>query len=75
MTILIGIMAMTVQSFTTQPKKLKNIKAFPASMSYEEVDEAMDQFKADLGVKCGYCHAQGKDKSDDSNPKKKSPEI
>ena len=70
--------ALVVQSFNIQqqPKKLKNIKAFPATATYEEVDHAMDEFKVDLGVKCNYCHAPEKDnprKMDmpsDDNPKK-----
>jgi len=58
------------------PKKLKNIKAFPATMTYNEVDHQMDEFKVDLGVKCNYCHAPSKteapklDMSLDDNPKK-----
>lgn len=72
--------ALITQSFNVQqqqqPKKLKNIKVFPATATYQEVDHAMDQFKVDLGVKCNYCHAQEKDnprKNDmpsDENPKK-----
>ena len=70
--------ALVVQSFNIQqqPKKLKNIKAFPATATYEEVDHAMDEFKVDLGVKCNYCHAPEKDNPrrmdmpSDDNPKK-----
>ena len=71
--------ALIIQSFNVQqqqPRKLKNIKVFPATATYEEVDHAMDQFKVDLGVKCNYCHAPEKDnprKNDmpsDANPKK-----
>lgn len=70
---------LVTQSFNVQQqqaKKLKNIKVFPASATYEQVDHAMDQFKVDLGVKCNYCHAPDKDnpkKNDlpsDDNPKK-----
>lgn len=60
--------ALITQSFNVrqqQPKKLKNIKVFPATASYQEVDHAMDQYKVDLGVKCNYCHAPEKD-----NPRK-----
>lgn len=60
--------ALITQSFNIQqpePKKLKNIKVFPATATYREVDHAMDQFKVDLGVKCNYCHAPEKD-----NPRK-----
>ena len=71
--------ALIIQSFNVQqqqPRKLKNIKVFPATATYEEVDHAMDQYKVDLGVKCNYCHAPEKDnprKNDmpsDANPKK-----
>lgn len=71
--------ALITQSFNVQqqqPKKLKNIKVFPATATFQEVDHAMDQFKVDLGVKCNYCHAPEKDNprkmdmSSDDNPKK-----
>lgn len=71
--------ALITQSFNIrqqQPKKLKNIKVFPATATFQEVDHAMDQFKVDLGVRCNYCHAPEKDNpkkmdmSSDDNPKK-----
>jgi hypothetical protein len=80
--LLLGIMilgALMIQSFNIQqqqPKKLKNIKVFPATATYQEVDHAMDQYKVDLGVKCNYCHAPDKenprknDMPSDDNPKK-----
>lgn len=73
------VVALINQSFSfqqPQPKKLKNIKVFPATATFQEVDHAMDQYKVDLGVKCNYCHAPEKDnprKMDmpsDANPKK-----
>ena len=80
LSVLIIAVAFLSQSFQTAPqrppKTLKNIKAFPATMTYEQVDHAMDKFKADLGVKCNYCHAQTKesaprlDMASDDNPKK-----
>ena len=60
--------ALVSQTFNIQqptPKKLTNIKVFPATATFDEVDHAMDQFKVDLGVKCNYCHAPEKD-----NPRK-----
>lgn len=71
--------ALIIQSFNIQqqqPKKLKNIKVFPATATFQEVDHAMDQFKVDLGVRCNYCHAPEKDNprkmdmASDDNPKK-----
>ena len=79
MTALTAVVALMVISFKPvdqQPKTLKNIKVFPASFTYEQVDHAMDQFKVDLGVKCGYCHAPSKDNprkmdmASDENPRK-----
>jgi hypothetical protein len=74
------IVALLTQSFNYRfqapPKKLKNIKAFPASMTYNQVDHEMDVFKVAIGVKCNYCHAPSKenpqklDMSSDENPKK-----
>ncbi len=76
-TVLTGFVAVTILAFVQpQPKVLKNIKAFPANVTFKEVDEAMDQFKEDLGVKCVYCHAPSKennrklDMASDANPKK-----
>ncbi len=72
--------ALIFQSFNVQQqqqeKKLENIKVFPSTATYQEVDHAMDQFKVDLGVKCNYCHAPDKnnpkrnDLPSDANPKK-----
>lgn len=77
---LIAVIAITNQSFKAEqqeePKKLKNIKVFPSTMTFKEVDHAMDQFKMALGVKCNYCHAPSKDNpkkmdmASDDNPKK-----
>jgi len=78
-TVLSCLTAVTILSFRPdqqEPKKLKNIKVFPADFTYQQVDHAMDEFKTDLGVKCGYCHAPSKDNprkmdmASDANPKK-----
>jgi cytochrome c5 len=79
-TSLVVIVALASQSFSYVAQKppgvLKNIKAFPATMTYREVDHQMDIFKVSLGVKCNYCHAQTKesapklDMANDDNPKK-----
>jgi len=80
LSILVIIVAFASQSFRyvnqTPPGVLKNIKAFPSTMTYNEVDHEMDIFKIALGVKCNYCHAQTKesaprlDMANDDNPKK-----
>jgi cytochrome c5 len=80
LSLLVLIVAFASQSFSytlqNPPKTLKNIKAFPASMTYKEVDHEMDVFKVALGVKCNYCHAQTKesaprlDMACDDNPRK-----
>ncbi len=82
MVLLLGatiITALITQSFNytqQQERKLQNIKVFPATMTYREVDHAMDQFKAALGVKCNFCHAPEKDNPrrmdmpSDANPMK-----
>jgi hypothetical protein len=65
------------QSFKAMPPdpELKNIKAFPSTMTYRQVDHEMDVFKVALGVKCNYCHVQTppgtpRDLASDANPKK-----
>ncbi len=78
--LLVIVVAFASQSFSyvnqKPPGVLKNIKAFPATMTYKEVDHEMDIFKVALGVKCNYCHAQTKesaprlDMANDDNPKK-----
>jgi cytochrome c5 len=76
MVVAVALLSQSFQNPQQPPKKLKNIKAFPASMSYKEVDHEMDKFKVALGVKCNYCHAQTKesapklDMANDDNPKK-----
>jgi hypothetical protein len=71
--------ALLAQSFNSQqpkPKKLTNIKVFPTTATFDQVDHAMDQYKVDLGVKCNYCHAPEKDNprklemASDANPMK-----
>lgn len=75
---LVIVVALLSQSFRTATSDpvLKNIKAFPATMTYRQVDHEMDIFKVALGVKCNYCHAQTAqsapklDMASDDNPKK-----
>ncbi len=71
----VGILSFqTIQQ--PQPRKLQNIKVLPADWTYQQVDHLMDQYKADMGVKCNYCHAPSKDNprkmdmASDENPKK-----
>lgn len=66
LSILVALGALIVSSFTLknpQPrqKKLVNIKVLPSDWSYQQVDHLMDEFKAELGVKCNYCHAPSKE--------------
>ncbi|MDE3144359.1 MAG: c-type cytochrome [Bacteroidota bacterium] len=80
-TVITAVSAMMVLSFKPidqqeEPKKLKNIKVFPSTATFKEVDKAMDVIKVDLGVHCDYCHAHSKDNprkmdmASDENPKK-----
>jgi len=43
------------------PPKWKNLKILPKNITPEQLDKVMDNFKAALGVKCGFCHAPSKD--------------
>ena len=77
LTLIVGLMIVSFKTIDQQePKKLKNIKVFPATATYQQVDHAMDEFKVELGVKCNYCHAASKenpkklDMASDENPKK-----
>src|SRR5690606_6185550 len=55
-------------------KNFTNLKVLPKDISDDDLKEVMRNFNASLGVKCGFCHAQGPDgKMDfasDANPKK-----
>jgi len=70
----IGMMAFRPLS-NEQPRK-RNLKVLPENISHDSLDHIMDAFKVELGVKCGYCHAQSKDNprrmdmASDDNPKK-----
>lgn len=44
-----------------EPPKWKNLKILSKKISMQDLDKVMDNFKASLGVKCGFCHAPSKD--------------
>ena len=62
---LISLAATFPQQQEKQEFKAKNLKVLPKDISYKALDSIMDDYKAALGVKCNYCHAQSKE-----NPKK-----
>ncbi len=39
-------------------KHKSNLKVLPKNISHEDLDKIMDSWKAALGVKCNFCHAQ-----------------
>ncbi len=43
---------------SAKPPKFKNLKILPQDITPEALDSVMDNFKAALGVNCGYCHAK-----------------
>ena len=47
----------TVNATPDQPQ-WKNLKVLPQNISKDDLDKVMDQWKAALGVKCGFCHAR-----------------
>lgn len=59
-----------------QPRK-RNLKILPQNISRDSLDHIMHGFNDALGVKCGYCHAPGKDGgrmdfSSDEKPEKET---
>ncbi len=49
-------------SSITPPKvadSFQNLKVLPKDITDEQLDSVMDHFKASLGVKCSFCHADG----------------
>ena len=72
--VLVAFLSQSFKAMSPDPE-LKNIKAFPSTMTYKQVDHEMDVFKVALGVKCNYCHVQTppgapRDLASDANPKK-----
>jgi Photosynthetic reaction centre cytochrome C subunit len=58
------VMITMAVAFTTPPQEEnKNLKILPKNISHDALDKIMDEFKADLGVKCNFCHAPAKDGS------------
>ena len=55
---IIGIAATNPQDDHPRPK---NLKVLSKNISHEDLDKLMEEFKAALGVKCNFCHAQSKD--------------
>ncbi|CAN5619702.1 hypothetical protein BH11BAC1_BH11BAC1_06100 [soil metagenome] len=41
-----------------------NLKALPKGITNEQLDSVMDHFKASLGVKCSFCHAEALEMED-----------
>ncbi|HXD79760.1 MAG TPA: c-type cytochrome [Puia sp.] len=56
----IGISAM--RPADDKPRKM-NLKVLPKHISHDDLMKTMDAFKAALGVKCNFCHAQSADSS------------
>jgi len=67
---LTGIFTVSLLSFSPIKQQDRNLKVLPKNISDEKLDQIMDEFKADLGVKCNYCHSPQQPKSSDANPKK-----
>jgi Photosynthetic reaction centre cytochrome C subunit len=57
-----------------------NLKILPKGISKHDLIEVMKQYKADLGVKCSYCHAEEPmthklDFASDAKPRKRTTRI
>src|ERR1700761_435930 len=55
----VGMSAVRPQA-DDKPKK-RNLKVLPKDISHEDLEKVMDNWKAALGVKCGFCHAPSAD--------------
>ncbi len=63
--VLIAIVIIAV-SFTTPGKQgadKRNLKVLPKDISDKALDKIMDEFEADLGIKCDFCHVPQKSDS------------
>lgn len=60
---LITASVVTIAAGSIQPtiseEHFENLKVLPKNISEEALDSVMDHFKASLGVKCSFCHADG----------------
>ena len=45
--------------YPKEGEKFENLKVLPKDITDEQLDSVMDHFKASLGVKCSFCHAEG----------------
>ena len=43
----------------TESETFQNLKVLPKDITEHQLDSVMDHFKASLGVKCSFCHADG----------------
>lgn len=79
-TFVAGVILMSPSlSFAQQDEKPKNLKVLDSTLTHEQVDHIMDQFKVALGVGCDHCHvrqadpnARGLDFAKDSLPSKEA---
>jgi hypothetical protein len=64
---LVGFVSVGIAATSPPPpgdeERAKNLKVLPKNISHKDLDEIMDGFKAALGVKCNFCHADNKDSS------------
>src|SRR5579872_705141 len=62
-TALFGLMIIGMAAVRPQddPKPKHNLKVLPKDISHDDLDKIMDEWKAALGVKCGFCHAPSAD--------------
>ncbi|MDB5112388.1 MAG: c-type cytochrome [Mucilaginibacter sp.] len=56
--VLLASMTAIQQQPQQQERKLVNIKVFPKSITYRQLDHVMDGWAKALGVKCTFCHAR-----------------
>ncbi len=45
--------------YPQEEEKFENLKVLPKDITDAQLDSMMDHFKASLGVKCSFCHADG----------------
>jgi len=55
----LGMSAVRPQDDPKPPKH--NFKVLPKDISHDDLEKIMDEWKAALGVKCGFCHAPSAD--------------
>jgi hypothetical protein len=58
--VLVALVSAGVSAVSAPKNKFKNLKVLPKDISDAKLDSTMKSYNIALGVKCDFCHVQGK---------------